>query len=71
MLGKWNCTRRMRDEAGGVCNGYLAGMVACGAGMNDYEPWAAFVVGACGAIVYMLLCKIFDRFQIDDAVEAF
>lgn len=46
-------------------------MVANGAGMNYYEPWASFTVGIIGCIFYMLLCKLFDVLQIDDAVEAF
>jgi len=63
--------RRFRDESGGVTNGFLAGMVACGAGMNDYEPWAAFVVGIMGGAFYLLFCKLFDVIELDDAVEAF
>jgi len=63
--------RKLRDEAASVCNGFLAGMVACGGGMNDYEPWAAFVVGFVGGLFYIGLCKVFDKLQIDDAVEAF
>jgi len=70
MWGK-NAPRNLRDEASGVCNAYLAGMVACGAGMDDYEPWAAFCVGLIGGFVYICLCVLFDRKRIDDAVEAF
>jgi ammonia channel protein AmtB len=63
--------RKLRDEGGSVCNGFLAGMVACGAGMDDYEPWAAFVCGAVGALFYIGLCKLFDKLQLDDTCEAF
>jgi len=63
--------RRFRDESGGVTNGFLAGMVACGAGMNDYEPWAAFVVGIFGGFFYLMFCKLLDALELDDAVEAF
>ena len=70
MHGSFKAQRKLRDEAAGVCNGFLAGMVACGAGMNQYDTWAAFVVGLIGSIFYCGLCKLFDHFKIDDAVEA-
>jgi len=70
LMNGWHHPRHVREEAGGVCNAFLAGMVANGGGMNDYEPWAAWVVGLIGGIVYCLLCKLFDILKIDDAVEA-
>jgi len=63
--------RRFRDESGGMTNGFLAGMVACGAGMNDYEPWAAFIAGIFGGLFYLLLGKLFEIVELDDACEAF
>jgi len=40
-----NAVRSMRDEAGGISNAFLAGMVANGATMDSEEPWAACVIG--------------------------
>jgi ammonia channel protein AmtB len=65
-----NAVRSMRDEAGGVSNAFLAGMVVNGALMDVEEPWAAWIVGLIGGIVYVLLCKVFDMLEIDDACEA-
>jgi len=36
MYGTLFPQRKLREEAAGVCNAYLAGMVANGAGMNLY-----------------------------------
>jgi len=71
VMGGWNATRHMIEEAASVCNAFLAGMVANGAGMNNYDPWAAFCVGIIGGTFYVLMCKVFDILEIDDAVEAF
>jgi Amt family ammonium transporter len=71
VMGGWNATRHMIEEAASVCNAFLAGMVANGAGMDHYDPWAAWVVGVIGGVFYVLLCKVFDLLEIDDAVEAF
>ena len=46
-------------------------MVANGGSMDNYAPWAAFVVGLIGGIFYCLLCKLLDHYKIDDAIEAF
>jgi Amt family ammonium transporter len=70
MINGWSAPRKLRDECGAVCNAFLAGMVANGGGMNLFDPWAAFVVGLIGGIVYCVLCKIFEHYHIDDAVEA-
>lgn len=71
LMEGWKAERKLRGEAGGICNAFLAGMVACGGGMNAYDPWAAWVVGLIGCIFYLLLCKLFDVMHVDDAVEAF
>jgi len=71
LMGGWDAHRHMIEEAASVCNAFLAGMVANGAGMNNYDPWAAWVVGLIGASFYMILCKILDILEVDDAVEAF
>jgi len=71
IMGGWNASRHMIEEAASVCNAFLAGMVANGAGMNNYDPWAAWVVGIIGSTFYMVLCKVLDNLELDDAVEAF
>ena len=71
IMNGWKNPRKLRDEAPGVCNSFLAGMVACGAGMNKYEPWSGFVAGMIGGIFYILFCKLFEKLEIDDACEAF
>ena len=37
--------RNMIEEAASVCNAMIAGMVAVGAGCNNYDPWAGWVTG--------------------------
>jgi len=62
--------RSLRDEAGGISNAFLAGMVANGANMDNEQPWAAWIIGLQGGITYVILCKLFDVWEIDDACEA-
>jgi len=63
--------RVWKDDAATLANAYLAGMVANGAGMGSYEPWEAIVVGALGGTVYSILCLVFEKLKLDDALEAF
>jgi len=46
-------------------------MVAAGAGLNNFEPWAAFIAGFFGGLFYLLIGRAFEHFEIDDACEAF
>jgi len=62
---------RMRLEAAGVMRGFIAGIVAVLAGAAYYEPWAAFVAGAWGGILYVLVAKLFDALKWDDPTESF
>jgi ammonia channel protein AmtB len=67
----WNAKRNWKDDAATTANAYLGGMVANGAGMGGYEPWEGLVVGIIGGIVYCVLCFIFEKIKLDDALEAF
>lgn len=45
--------QNIRYNFSALTNGILAGLVSVTAGCNDYEPWAAAVVGAIGSLVYI------------------
>ena len=51
-------------------NGCLSGLVAITAGCAIVEPWAAIVIGAVAAWLYLLTSNVILRFCIDDAVDA-
>merc|ERR1719336_3136216 len=60
--GKWSFLMTL--------NGALAGMVAQCAGCNDYEPWAAMVIGAGAAFVYLCIHTLMIRAKLDDPLDA-
>ena len=53
-----------------ILNGILAGLVSITAGCNVVEPWAAFVLGLIGGVVYTISCKLLIKMQIDDPLSA-
>jgi ammonium transporter, Amt family len=71
LMNGFKAPRNWKDDCASVVNAFLGGMVANGAGMDQYLPWESFVVGVIGSCMYMILCKIFDILKVDDAVEAF
>jgi len=71
LMNGWKAPRNLKADCGTVANAYLGGMVANGAGMNVYQPFEAIIVGMLGGLVYTLLCKLFDKLELDDALEAF
>jgi ammonia channel protein AmtB len=71
LIHGFSAPRTLKDDAATVANAFLGGMVANGAGMDTYEPWEALVVGMLGAFVYCLLCYLFEKKKLDDALEAF
>jgi len=55
-----------------MCNGVIAGMVAICAGANVVYPWAAFVIGFIGGLVYKGWSYVVAIvFKIDDPIDAF
>ncbi len=54
-----------------VLNGVLAGLVAITASCAFVEPWAAVVIGAIGAAVYIGSAELLLKLKIDDPLEAF
>jgi Amt family ammonium transporter len=60
--GKWSFLMTL--------NGALAGMVAQCAGCNVYEPWAAMVIGAGAAFVYLCIHTLMIRAKLDDPLDA-
>lgn len=53
------------------CNGLLAGLVAVTSSCNQIEPWAAFIIGIIGSVIYFNVRKLFLRFKIDDPLSVF
>lgn len=52
-------------------NGILAGLVAITASCAFVDPWAAVVIGAIGAVVYIVAAMLLLSLKIDDPLEAF
>lgn len=53
------------------CNGLLAGLVSVTSSCNQIEPWAAFIIGLVGGLVYWWCRKIILRLKIDDPLSVF
>jgi len=51
-------------------NGILAGLVAITAGCNCMQPWAAFVTGLIGGMVYYGFHRLLLALKIDDPLDA-
>lgn len=63
--------RTRRYDLGGVCNGILAGLVAVCAGVGDFEPGVALLVGALGGCAQELGHVLVLKLRIDDPLDAF
>jgi len=62
--------QNIRYNFSALTNGILAGLVSVTAGCNDYEPWAAALVGAIGSLVYIGSTRIMAKIKVDDPLEA-
>jgi Amt family ammonium transporter len=54
-----------------LCNGMIAGAVSVAAGCNTIYPWAAFVIGMIGGVVYVMWSGVVSKAGIDDASDSF
>lgn len=54
-----------------VLNGILAGLVSITACCAFVEPYAAVIIGAIGALVYIGAASLLIKMRIDDPLEAF
>jgi ammonia channel protein AmtB len=61
----------VRLDFGAVTNGLLAGCVSITAGCAAVDQWAAVVIGIIGSIMYSLGCRLLNKLEIDDPLEAF
>jgi ammonium transporter, Amt family len=68
VLGTYSFVNRY--DCGALCNGALIGLVSITGCCDRVEPWAAFCIGAIGALFYVAGCKILDMLHVDDPVEA-
>jgi Amt family ammonium transporter len=59
-----------RYDAGSVCNGILAGLVAITGSCDTVEPWAAICIGIIAGFVYTFCTKLVVAMNIDDPLEA-
>jgi len=62
--------QNIRYNFSALTNGILAGLVSVTAGCNDYEPWAAALVGAIGSLVYIGSTRFMAKIKVDDPLEA-
>lgn len=63
-------SEKNRYDVGSLCNGILAGLVSITGVCDRVDPWAAFLIGLLGGIIYVLSCKLLDILNIDDPIEA-
>ena len=66
----WSWLTAKRAEIELLMNGSLAGLVAITANCFAVSPGAAFMIGLIGGLVMILVLKLLEIFQIDDAVGA-
>jgi Amt family ammonium transporter len=57
-------------ELSGILNALLTGLVSITANCNYVQPWAAALIGAIGAPVYLGSSLLLKKLQIDDVVDA-
>ena len=63
-------SNRNKYDVGALCNGILIGLVSVTAACNNIEPWASFIIGGGGAVVYGLTARMMKWIKVDDPLEA-
>lgn len=63
----WNVAK---FDVGTLSNGILAGLVGITAPCNNVTPTDSIWIGIIAGIFYVLFCKVLEKFDIDDPVEA-
>lgn len=61
---------RVRLNFSLITNGILAGLVSITAGCNDVKEWAAILIGATGAFIYLLAVWLLEKMKVDDPLHA-
>lgn len=59
-----------RYDVASLANGLLAGLVAITGVCDRADPWAAFIIGIIGGLVYSGGCKLCEWATVDDPIEA-
>ncbi len=58
------------QDLGSISNGILAGLVSITSPCPVVEPWAAFVIGIIGGVIYVGATGLLEKLRIDDVVLA-
>ena len=51
-------------------NGVLTGMVSMCAGCDEYQPWAALIIGIFGGLAFIGVHQLMLKLQLDDPLDA-
>lgn len=62
--------QNIRYNFSALTNGILAGLVSITASCDRVHPWAAFVIGSIGSLVYIGSTRMMSKLKIDDPLEA-
>lgn len=62
--------QNIRYNFSALTNGILAGLVSITAAADRVHPWAAFVIGALGSLVYIGSTRLMAKMKVDDPLEA-
>ena len=71
MLSRFGPKHLVFYDVVSMANGILAGLVSITAGCANVEPYAAFVIGLIGGLVYIGFSLLVEYFKVDDPLDAF
>jgi Amt family ammonium transporter len=57
-------------DVGTMANGILVGLVSVTGSCDNIDNWAACVIGIIGGVAYCFFCKLLEKLEIDDPIEA-